>query len=227
MNAHVRAQVERITPLTDSILQVILSPRPYHDYTAGQYLQIVLGDEVFSYSIANAPLGSQKYELHIRHSRDNSFHQLLLAAIKREGAITVNVPLGECDLSRLDPEKPIIFIAGGTGFAPINAMIEQLLAEGSQRPFELFWGARSQSDLYLDEKVLHWESHVGHFRYVALLSDTKKDTLGNLVVTYHPQDLHQWQMVISGPDDMVYHTRDILVANGVSLQQLFSDSLRK
>ena len=220
----IEAQVERITPLTDTILQLILAPNEYIDYQAGQYLQIISETDAFSYSIANAPLGSHKYELHIRHSRDNPYNQPLLAEIKRKGLVNIRVPLGECDLSHLHPDKPIIFIAGGTGFAPVKAMIEQLLAEGEPRTFELFWGARSQSDLYMDDKVSHWQTHVRHFQYFSLLSDTSNVTLAAMVLARHINDINDWQMVISGPFDMVYDTRDKLLAKGALRENLFSDA---
>ncbi|ARG98752.1 NAD(P)H-flavin reductase [Legionella micdadei] len=220
----VRAQVDSIVPLTDSILQLILAPEHYIDYQAGQYLEIVSDGEALSYSIANAPLGSHKYELHIRHSADNLYNQHLLSEIKQSGVVTIRLPLGDCYLNKLDESKPILFIAGGTGFAPIKAMIEQLLATSDKRAFELFWGARSQSDLYMNEKVSHWQSHVAQFRYFSLLSNSSKDTLASIVLEQHQMDLKKWQFVIGGPFDMVYATRDVLVARGVSPKQLFSDA---
>jgi CDP-4-dehydro-6-deoxyglucose reductase len=218
-------QVESVNPLTDSILKLILAPDHYVEYQAGQYLDIIFADEVLSYSIANAPLGSHKYELHIRHSADNASNQLLLAEIKQRGALTIRMPLGDCHLDKLDKQLPILFIAGGTGFAPVKAMIEQLLASGDERPFELFWGARSQSDLYMHEKVIHWQAHATHFRYFSLLpNSSSKDTLASMVIEQHQQDLGNWQFVISGPFDMVFATRDALVAKGVQQAQLFSDA---
>ncbi|MCL9683056.1 NAD(P)H-flavin reductase [Legionella maioricensis] len=220
----IQAQVEAISPLTDSIVQLILTPDEFVDYQAGQYLQILFDDEAFSYSIANAPLGSHKYELHIRHSLDNPYNQRLFAHIKKQGSVAIRLPFGECSINHLAEQRPIMFIAGGTGFAPVKAMIEQLLANSDQRPFELYWGARSQSDLYMDEKVTSWEAHVSRFNYFSLLADVSKETLASQVLKNHPKDLGEWQMVISGPFDMVYRTRDTLVANGVSPAHLFSDA---
>ncbi len=219
-----QAKVEKIAPLTDSIVQLILAPDEYVDYQAGQYLQIMLGDEPLSYSIANAPLGSHHYELHIRHSQDNPYNKNLFAHIKEYGAVSISLPFGTCSIEHLDPQRPIIFIAGGTGFAPVNAMIEQLLASDDLRPFSLFWGARSQSDLYLDEKVKNWQNHVSRFNYSSLLSEESKDTLASVVLATHGKDISQWQIVISGPFDMVYSTRDVLVNHGVSADHLFSDA---
>ncbi|WP_133127640.1 NAD(P)H-flavin reductase [Legionella nagasakiensis] len=223
-NQLIHARVERISPLTNSILQLILAPDVYVDYHAGQYLQIILDQEAFSYSIANAPLGSKKYELHIRHSHDNPYNQALLANIRKHGEVTIHVPLGECHISRLYPQKPILFIAGGTGFAPIKAMIEHLLATDETRFFELYWGARSQSDLYMDEKVSHWQTHVSHFQYFSLLSETRKESLASMVLERHKHDLNDWQIVIGGPFDMVYNTRDLLITKGALSENLFSDA---
>lgn len=218
------ARVERVVPLTDSILQLTLAPKTYVPYEAGQYLQIVFNQEAYSYSIANAPLGSHKYELHIRHSAENPVHQALLADIRDRGAVTLHVPLGNCHLQRLHPEKPILFIAGGTGFAPVKAMIEQLLAEGSHRCFELYWGARLRSDLYFEDKVLHWQQHVRSFQYFSHVSEAKNASLISNLLKRHEGTLHEWQMVISGPFDMVYKTRDHLVSQGACAEDLYSDA---
>lgn len=219
------AQVEKITPLTDSILQLILTPAHFIDYQAGQYLQIFSRDNWLNYSIANAPLGSHKYELHIRHSNDNLCIQALLAEIKQAGSVTLRLPFGSCHLNKLHPKKPILFLAQGTGFAPINAMIEQLLATSDARAFELFWSARSQSDLYMSDKVLQWQTHVAPFRYFSLLSNnTTKETLISTVLKQHDTDLTDWQVVIAGPFEMAYTARDILIAHGLPTMQLFSDA---
>lgn len=218
------ANVTQIKPLTDSILQLVLTPKRYIPYKAGQYLQIVLGTQTLSYSIANAPLGSRTYELHIRHSKDNALHRSLLNDIQATGKVRLNVPLGVCELSKLDMQKPILFIAAGTGFAPIKAMIEQLLANTDERVFELFWGARAQNDLYMDDMVLQWEAHVAHFCYFSQLSATNKNTLVSKVLSKHEQELSKWQVVLSGPFDMVYHMRDELIAHGANPAYLFSDA---
>jgi CDP-4-dehydro-6-deoxyglucose reductase len=221
-----RAHVEQVIPLTDSILQIILRPEHYLDYQAGQYLQIISAGSEWSYSIANAPLGAHQYELHIRHSPENINSQQLLNEIKKKGVVTIRVPLGQCHLNRLQKDKPILFIAGGTGFAPVKAMIEQLLANSDKRKFEFYWGARSQSDLYMDDKVIQWQAHVEHFRYFSSLSQMiNKETLTSNILAHHRQDLKHWQIVIAGPFDMVYAIRDILLLQGgVVKKQLFSDA---
>lgn len=219
-----QAKVVEVSPLTDSILKLVLVPDEYIDYQAGQYLQVQLEEEEFSYSIANAPLGSHRYELHIRHSDSNPYNQRLFSHIKEYGEVKIKLPLGDCSINQLNRNKPILFIAGGTGFAPIKSMIEQLLAVSDKRSFELFWGARSQSDLYMNEKVNTWQSHVDRFKYFSLCSTQGDDSLSSMVLTRHKEDIKNWQIVISGPFDMVYSVRDTLVESGASQKDLYSDA---
>lgn len=227
MSVHsTKASIESITPLTDTILHVVLNPEHYIAYQAGQYIEVLLDDQSLYFSIANAPLGSKTYELHIRHHRDNPSTQRLLEEIKQQGSLTLRAPFGEVDFKHLNPIKPILFIAAGTGFAPVNAMIEQLLANGESRAFELIWGARTQSDLYLDEKVKQWQNHVHQFQYVSLLSSQNKKSLASVALSRHAHHLYDWQIVLSGPFDLIYDTRDQLVAHGVLLENLFSDAFQ-
>lgn len=218
------AKVIRIVVLTDSIIELVLEPDEFIDYQAGQYLQILSGSEWLSYSIANASLGVRHYELHIRHDSQNPYNKTLFADIKQQGKVTIRLPFGECHLDNLQ-EKPIIFIAAGTGFAPINAMIEQLLAAGDKRSLELYWGARSQSDLYCHEKVMQWQAHISQFHYFSLLPQANSDeTLASLVISRHQHDLSHYQFVMGGPFDRVFATRDALVQAGVTAKQLYADA---
>jgi CDP-4-dehydro-6-deoxyglucose reductase len=218
------AEVHSITPLTDSIIHLTLTLPDYIDYQAGQYLQIIIDEQAMCYSIANAPLGSHQYTLHIKHNYDNPFNTKLFEHIKANGQLNLRLPFGECSIDKLDTNRPLIFMAGGTGFAPINAMIEHLLSHGTSTPFELYWSAKTMSDLYMDEKVRQWQAHVPHFKYYSLLSEETKSDLTALVIKNHAKDIKDWQIVISGPFGMAYAARDILIKKGVVSKNLFSDA---
>ncbi|NCT57704.1 MAG: NAD(P)H-flavin reductase [Legionella sp.] len=218
------AHVTQAIPLTRSLLRVTLTPEHYIPYEAGQYLQIISSIETLFYSIANAPLGSHTYELHIRHTPNNLEHQHILNSLKQQGRVILNLPFGKCTLNALDPKRPIIFIAGGTGFAPIKAMIEQLLTDGDTRSFELYWSARCQEDLYLDEQVLIWKKHIEHFDYIPHIKTSHQTTLIKRIQEKHPHDLADHQVVLAGPFDLVYSLRDDLIKQGLSPNQLFSDA---
>lgn len=224
MSQNTLATIKSVIPLTDNIMQLMLVPEFYIAYQAGQYLKILIEDQALSYSIANAPL-DQHYELHIRHAQNNVYNRALMQQIKHEEKLKLVLPFGECHINQLDPIKPILFIAAGTGFAPIKAIIEVLLATRDPRSFSLYWAARSQSDLYMEEKIRQWQSDVGPFKFASLLSGkNNKNNLASSVLVDHHSHLADYQAVIGGPFDMAYPIRDQLVAAGMPATQLFADA---
>lgn len=219
------ANVIKATPLTSELLHLVLEPEHYIDYDAGQYLKIVTSNDSLCYSIANAPLGSKTYELHIRHELQHPEQKHLLDTIKTQGVLVLNLPFGQCTLKALSLDKPILFIAGGTGFAPIKAMIEQLLMDGHTKPIRLYWSARSKAALYLEEQVLAWEAHIPSFQFVPHITDKQDDSLIQRILMQHPKEsLKTHQIVLAGPFAFVYALRDKLLESGVSSTQLFSDA---
>ncbi|MCH9756503.1 MAG: NAD(P)H-flavin reductase [Gammaproteobacteria bacterium] len=220
------ADVTHVTPLTNRLLRVTLTPEQYIDYDAGQYLEIISPDqnETLYYSIANAPIGSKTYELHIRHHPNHLEQQHVLDTITKQGRVILNLPFGHCTLHALDSNRPILFIAAGTGFAPIKALIEQLLTNGGTQPFMLFWSARTQEELYLDEKVLAWEKHIPHFSYTPYITNQNQTSLIDCIIKQHQTNLSHYQVVLAGPFDFVYALRDTLIKKGVPNHQLFSDA---
>lgn len=218
------AKIEKVFPLTNSILQFFLTPTNFINYKAGQYLQIILKDEKLSFSIANAPLGAKKYELHIKHQAENLLHQTLLDEIKSKGKLSLSLPFGKCHFNALKPTLPVLFIAAGTGFAPIKAIIEQLLADNDTRNFELYWSAREKSDLYLEDLVLQWQKHVENFKYFSVLSQEGRTSLQTKILKKHKDNLKNLSIVISGPFDFSLSTRDWLLDAGARKENLFSDA---
>ena len=117
------AQIINRQPLNERITCITLRPDEFIAYESGQYLDIILEGERLSYSIATAPLGTT-YDLHIRNH----------PALTKTNDVIIELPFGNCTLKALEPTKPLIFIAGGTGFAPVHAMIQQLHAQHDGKP---------------------------------------------------------------------------------------------
>lgn len=220
----VHAEIEFVSPLTDTVLQYFLKPKKYVEYIAGQYLQMVVDGEAYSYSIANAPLGAHHYELHIRHSRQNPNNNKVLDSLKKHGQVQINVPLGDCSLNSLQVDRPILFIAIGSGFAPIKAMIEQLFADNDPRKAKLYWGARVHSDLYMHDKIVTWQQGTQNFTYIPCIISRDEDSLITQIINENQQDLCDYEIVLCGPFDLIYKMRDALLAEGVDKKHLFSDA---
>jgi CDP-4-dehydro-6-deoxyglucose reductase len=218
------AKLLKITPLTNTIVLVELEPEEYIPYRAGQYLQLKAGDRQGYFSIANAPLGTQKYELHIRHDQTNLFSQDVLKHLQNYGKVNLNLPMGKSHIGYLERTKPIIFIAGGTGFAQIKGVIEQLLYTDDGRTFECYWGAKEQSDLYWQNRLHEWQTHVKTFEYLALFEGKKSYGMIDAIFSRHSKNIKEFQFMISGPFEMVYACRDQLLALGISVESIHSDA---
>jgi CDP-4-dehydro-6-deoxyglucose reductase len=91
-------------------------------------------------------------------------------ALKEKDILRFEGPLGSFFL-REDSKKPIIFVAAGTGFAPIKSIIEQMRAKKIHRPIHLYWGGRRPGDLYLGDLCKAWENEIADFKYVPVISD--------------------------------------------------------
>jgi CDP-4-dehydro-6-deoxyglucose reductase len=89
--------------------------------------------------------------------------------VKERDVMRFEGPLGSFYL-REDSDKPIIFVASGTGFAPIKAMIEYAIRRDIKRPMRLYWGCRARADLYMPELPLKWADE-GRIEFVPVLSE--------------------------------------------------------
>ena len=146
-------------------------------FLAGQYIDFLLKDNHRrSFSLATAPHDDALLELHIRHVPGGLFTDQLFAQFKGREILRFEGPLGTFCLHE-DSDKPIIFVAGGTGFAPIKAIIEHAIHHGidEYRPLVLYWGVRAKADLYLPDLPEQWRARAHNFKYVPVLSEPDPD----------------------------------------------------
>jgi CDP-4-dehydro-6-deoxyglucose reductase, E3 len=140
------------------VLSLKLPTNERLQFLAGQYIDILLKDQKpRSFSLANAPHDDEFLELHIRNIAGGAYTQYVFETMKERDILRFRGPLGTFFL-REDSDKPIIFVASGTGFAPIKAIIEHALNIGLKRPMHFYWGGRKLADLYMLDKARQWES---------------------------------------------------------------------
>jgi len=161
-------RVQKMARVTDDVmvLQLKLPAAERLQFLAGQYIEFLLKDgSRRSFSMANPPHADELIELHVRHVPGGQFTDHVFGAMKERDILRMEGPLGTFFL-REDSAKPIVFVASGTGFAPIKAVIEHALNKGIQRPMTLYWGGRRPKDLYMDELARSWP-----LKYVPVISD--------------------------------------------------------
>ncbi|MGL4767795.1 MAG: CDP-6-deoxy-delta-3,4-glucoseen reductase [Formosimonas sp.] len=163
-----------MTRPSDDIMLVTLQ-LPAHDafeYRGGQYIDFILRDGTRrSYSMACAPrLDDKTLELHIRHMPGGVFTDQLFSSMKERDILRVEGPLGTFSLNT-DSHQPCIFLASGTGFAPIKAIIEEMQQRNIHRPIHFYWGVRRPADLYMHELAEQWARDIPNFTYIPVVSD--------------------------------------------------------
>ena len=138
-------------------------------FLAGQYIDILLKDGTRrSLSMANPPHDDGLLELHLRNY-GGPFSTHVFTRMKEKDILRFEGPFGSFYL-REDSEKPVVLVAGGTGFAPIKAIIEHAIHNKFKRPITLYRGARRPVDLYLNDLPESWQREHG-VTYVPVLSD--------------------------------------------------------
>jgi CDP-4-dehydro-6-deoxyglucose reductase len=219
-----------------AILKLQLPASERFQFLAGQYLEFLLKDgQRRAYSIANAPEQEGPLELHIRHLPGGLFTDFVFAAkdpaLKEKDILRFEGPLGSFFL-REDSKKPIIFVAAGTGFAPIKSIIEQMQAKKIQRPISLDWGGRRPSDLYMNSLCETWAQDLPDFKYIPVISDAlPEDTwdgrsgfVHEAVMTDHP-NLKDFQVYACGAPVMVNAARqDFSSQCHLPEEEFFADS---
>ena len=139
-------------------------------FLAGQYLEFLLKDgSRRSFSMGNAPHDDGLIQLHVRHVPGGQFTDHVFGKMKERDILRFEGPHGTFFL-REDSPKPIVFVASGTGFAPIKSIIEHALKNEISRPMTLYWGGRRPRDLYMHALAEGWAAQ-GRLKYVPVISD--------------------------------------------------------
>lgn len=197
-------------------------------YLPGQYIDLLIDDgRRRSFSVANRPNG-ETLELHVRVTPEGRFANWAANEMPDRAILRLEGPLGAFYL-REDSDRPIVMVAGGTGIAPIHAMLDELLTRGTQRTVHLLWGVRSMRDLYLDERLREWAATHPQFHYTPVLSEPDADWRGatgfvhDALLQTHPTLAGQ-EAYLSGPPVMVRAGKDACIKAGVDADHLYYDS---
>ncbi len=167
-------KLERVAPDV-MVLSLKLPANERLQYLAGQYIDFLLRDgKRRSFSIANAPHDDEFITLHIREVPGGQFTGHVFGAMKERDILRFEGPLGSFFL-REDVERPVVLLAGGTGFAPIKAIVEHMIETGYRQPVTLYWGARTKQDLYMHDLAGSWVERLPGLRYVPVLSEPAAD----------------------------------------------------
>ena len=219
-----------IQHLPEQVYRVVLENQPDYvpEYFAGQYLLIHLENgENSAFSIATPPSSQQKkLELHIQKIPGHNNSRLLFQQLET-GKIEASVGYGRCHLKHI-PDKPLLFIAAGTGFAQIKSMIEYCQKQSHTRDLYFYWGAREPGNYYLSNLPVQWSATGVHYHPIVSEAGPDENWNGRHGLLYEAiaadkEHLKSCEIYISGSPTMVYATVDAIVSEGFKIENIHSD----
>ncbi|OOZ36582.1 CDP-6-deoxy-delta-3,4-glucoseen reductase [Solemya velesiana gill symbiont] len=224
------SKVDEMEQLAHDVMRVYLKllENQRLQFLAGQYLDFLMEDgRRRAFSIANAPHDDERIELHIRRVPGGEFTDYVFDTMKSGSIERIQAPLGGFYL-REDSDRPLIMMAGGTGFAPLKGIIEHAFHIGIDRPIHLYWGVRAEQDLYLAELAEKWAAERENFQFTPVLSEPDEGWTGatgwvhEAVVADYP-DMSAYDLYMSGPPPMVFAGKDAFLAVGLPEDNMYSD----
>lgn len=226
--AHVNCKVKSITPLTDVVFEVVLTPEVSVDFRPGQYLQVVMTEEdQRPFSIANPAQQNDILVLHIGATPENPYAWEVLEKMRNDEQITVNVPDGNAFFQTT--ERPTLLIAGGTGFSYVNSILYSVLHNAPNQSITLYWGVRNEADLYHKAELESLANKHSNFTFKPVVENADSDWSGltgrvhEAAMDNEPQ-LADYDVYVAGRFEMAKVIRDDFTAKGCDAKHIFGDA---
>ena len=242
---------ERIRDLTYDIKELRLKlPEPLK-YIPGQYVQLRApkykgspGEVYRAYSISSDPADIKAIELVVRLVPGGICTTYIFKHLKEGEEVLINGPYGEFYLR--NTQAPMIFIAGGSGIAPIKCLLHQIANEGTRdthrtrnttrnthRKGIFFFGVRALKDLFMVEEMSEFERTIPDFRFVPALSqpdegdkwDGELGRITDVVKGYldKQKDASSYEGYLCGSPGMIDAAVDILTSFDIPEDKIIYD----
>ncbi len=217
------ATVESVTELTHDIVGLTLTVDELA-WLPGQYIDLhVPGADGArrSFSIANLPSDTSDpatLELMIKRYPGGRLSGMLGEQIGAGSQLKFTGPYGAFHLR--ESERPILMIAGGSGMAPVLAVLRQLAADGCARPVRFFYGARESRDLFATEPIAALDERLDDFRFVAVTGRFVHEAVQEYL---EGGELTAPDVYMCGPPPMLEAAESMLIARGVGSDRIFQD----
>jgi len=223
------SRISEITRLAPDVVKVLLRLPPTADFqfVPGQYVDVIGPNSIRrSYSLANASFADKVLELHIRAVEGGAMSDYWFNQAKQNDLLRLNGPLGTFFM-RETAGMDLIFLATGTGIAPVKAMLESmaaLAADQQPKSVTVLWGGRHAQDFYLNVGDI-----AGGHAYVPVRSrpdEAWSGAKGHVqdVLLATVADLSNAAVYACGSDAMIHDAQARLVAAGLSPKRFYSDA---
>ncbi|MEJ8646063.1 globin domain-containing protein [Streptomyces sp. MS1.HAVA.3] len=221
------ATVVHRVPRGHGISEITVRPHMPYEYAAGQYVSVETPwwpKRWRYYSPANAPREDGTLTFHVRAVAGGSVSDALVHRAAVGDVLQLGPPMGDMVLDAAD-YSDLLCVAGGTGLAPIRALVEEVARRGGHHQVDLFLGARTGAELYGVDDMLrmaqrhHWltiRGAVSHEHIPGI-----RGSLPEVLAEYGPW--YQHDVYLSGPAPMVISARETLTLNGTLTERIHYD----
>lgn len=224
----INCQVKSLTPLTDHVYKVILAPEHKIDFLAGQYLNFVMSDDdKRPFSIASAP-HHDHIELQIGAFAADSYPMQVIDRLKSVDTVQIEIPFGQAHL-RTSSERPLLLIAGGTGFSYVKSMLEHLAEHNSHRHIMIYWGLRDASASYELAQTQALVDRLAHANFIPVFETPESNWQGKIglvheVVMHDIISLEPYDIYLAGRFDMLGKVRTDFIEHGALVAHMYADA---
>lgn len=233
----IKCEVTSVEPLACNTYRILLKPEEAVQYKAGQYLLAVMGEkDRRPFSIASSPCreNGNELELHIGAAEENPFAlevvKLAQATMEKgDNSFIIDGPHGEAWL-REERQRPLLLIAGGTGFSYVRSMVDHCLKQGVSQPIFLYWGGRDACQLYASEELQELAAKHPQLTYIPVIEQADAEWKGKTgtVLDAVMEDfvsLAAYDIYIAGRFEMAGVARDKFCAErGADKEHMFADA---
>ncbi|MGF1911208.1 NAD(P)H-flavin reductase [Vibrio kasasachensis] len=181
----IQCKVKSIEPLACNTYRILLHPENPVTFKAGQYLMVIMGEkDKRPFSIASSPCRHQgELELHIGAAEHNAYAlevvEAMKSALANDTSIMIDAPHGDAWI-REDSKRPLLLIAGGTGFSYVRSILDHCVAQNKENPIYLYWGARDRSQLYAKAELKAIAAKFSNVHFIPVVEDAPQDWQGRV-----------------------------------------------
>lgn len=216
-------KVVKVNFLAPQIIQLLMQAEHPITYTAGNYVMLGFSDDNLKpFSIASAPREDGLIECHIRKQSDSEWMEKLFMVAAGD-TLVMQGPKPQMALQQT--HEAIIFVAGGTGFAPMKAILEESIRQNIQVPISFYWGARIAEDLYMHDWMIDLSQKHPHIEYIPVISEDTEHWQGETGLVHkkmleqHPNLSHS-TIYMCGPWDMTQTAKQEFIAAGAKEERI-------
>jgi CDP-4-dehydro-6-deoxyglucose reductase, E3 len=221
------AEIASLERLTTTVLRARLRLIEPLAYRAGQYITLKRSDGLSrSYSLASLPT-DDTLELHVRLAPFGQMSGWLFNDARPGDALMLRGPAGDCFYTSGRIDQPLLFVATGTGLAPLAGIVRDALAHGHAAPIHLYHGSRTLDGFYFQHELADLSQRHANFHYEAVSAEADGirtfDTLARTIADRHPV-LTGWRGFVCGNPPAVSFLKKKMFLQGMNAREIFSDA---